>query len=445
MLALLSFYFRLDGRIDRPTYLRHGAALMLLKYGVDLAAVWLTTGRLWSPLDYVQPLFSARQQSLGPSPSWLLFGLGVWALPFVWIGVSMTLRRLLDAGLAPWLCLLFFVPIANWALMIGLSLRGSLAPARESIAHARDERRVQSALLGVAAGVAIGALSLGLHVVLQRSYSGAVFLGTPFVMGGAAGFFSNRGHSAADTGTARLGALTVCAGAGLTLLFALEGVICLAMALPLAVPLGMLGARVGAAMAIQKRAASPGSLLGLLILPLWGALPLDTALREVTTSIVIDATPAQVWPHVLGFADLEEPPDFLLRMGIAYPVRARLSGQGVGAIRRCEFSTGPFIEPITAWDEPRRLAFDVASQPPPMTEWSPYRHVHPPHLDGTMVSRRGEFRLIPLPGGRTRLEGSTFYELKMDPQLYWSFWSDVLVHRIHQRVLAQIAKESVAR
>ncbi|TMB03282.1 MAG: hypothetical protein E6J64_15005 [Deltaproteobacteria bacterium] len=58
-----------------------------------------------------------------------------------------------------------------------------------------------------------------------------------------------------------------------------------------------------------------------------------------------------------------------------------------------------------------------------------------------MRSLRGEFRLIPLPGSRTLLEGSTWYQLEMGPQAYWSIWSDLLVHRIHRRVLRHIQAE----
>jgi hypothetical protein len=119
-------------------------------------------------------------------------------------------------------------------------------------------------------------------------------------------------------------------------------------------------------------------------------------------------------------------------------MRAHIEGTGVGAVRHCEFSTGPFVEPITRWEPPSRLSFDVASQPRPMHEWSPYQHVNAPHLVDNMRSKRDEFRLVALPNGRTRLEGSTWYEIEMFPQLYWSQWSDLLVHRIHQRVLDHI-------
>jgi hypothetical protein len=74
-----------------------------------------------------------------------------------------------------------------------------------------------------------------------------------------------------------------------------------------------------------------------------------------------------------------------------------------------------------------------------MQEWSPYAFVNAPHLvDGTLTSRRGEFRLVPLPGGGTRLEGSTWYRLRIHPIPYWRLFADAIVHRIHLRVLDHV-------
>ena len=139
------------------------------------------------------------------------------------------------------------------------------------------------------------------------------------------------------------------------------------------------------------------------------------------------------------------PREWLFRLGVAYPRRARIEGTGVGAIRYCEFSTGPFVEPITRWKASSRLAFDVTAQPAPMTEWSPYRRVHAPHLDGYFRSRRGEFRLVRLDGDRTRLEGRTWYELEMAPQTYWKMLADVIMSRIHLRVLTHVKALSEPR
>jgi hypothetical protein len=137
----------------------------------------------------------------------------------------------------------------------------------------------------------------------------------------------------------------------------------------------------------------------------------------------------------------------VFRAGIAYPMRAEIRGEGVGAVRYCVFSTGAFVEPITRWEPERRLSFDVAAQPRPLQEWSPYANVAPPHLDGYFRSRRGEFRLVALPDGRTRLEGSTWYEMRLEPAAYWVLFGDAFISRIHRRVLVHIATnaESMAR
>jgi hypothetical protein len=119
-------------------------------------------------------------------------------------------------------------------------------------------------------------------------------------------------------------------------------------------------------------------------------------------------------------------------------VRARIEGEGVGAIRRCEFSTGAFVEPITVWDEPRHLAFNVRFQPQPMKELSFYDQVDAPHLDGFFRSVRGEFRLTPIAGGKTLLEGRTWYEMDMQPGWYWQNYGRWFIHKIHLRVLGHI-------
>ena len=156
------------------------------------------------------------------------------------------------------------------------------------------------------------------------------------------------------------------------------------------------------------------------------------------SAIEIDAPPDVVWRNVISFPPLPMPSELVFRAGIAYPQRAEIAGEGVGAVRRCVFSTGAFVEPITRWEPGRRLSFDVTEQPRPMQEWSPYADIAPPHLDGYFRSRRGEFRLIALPGGRTRLEGSTWYEMRLQPAAYWVLFGDAIISRIHGRVLRHI-------
>ena len=72
-----------------------------------------------------------------------------------------------------------------------------------------------------------------------------------------------------------------------------------------------------------------------------------------------------------------------------------------------------------------------------MKELSPYK-IHPPHLEGYLKCERGEFRLIPLPGGRTEMIGTTWYRDNIWPQEYWSLYSNAIIHNIHMRVLNHI-------
>jgi hypothetical protein len=162
---------------------------------------------------------------------------------------------------------------------------------------------------------------------------------------------------------------------------------------------------------------------------------------SVLTSIEINAPAARVWKNLIEFPDIQEPPESVFRAGVSFPIRARIDGEGVGAIRECLFSTGTYVEKINVWEEGRRLGFTVVSNPEGMQEWSPY-NIHPRHLDGYFVPESAEFRLTPTPDGGTRLEGISWYRNSMWPSLYWRLWSDVLLHQVHMRVFRHIKKRS---
>ena len=227
---------------------------------------------------------------------------------------------------------------------------------------------------------------------------------------------------------------------------AFEGMICIIMMLPLALPIVFVGVAVGY-FVLQLQPSLPRD-LGKFMILLFVMLPMMVGAEHLArpeplrftceTSVIIDAPPERVWPHVVRFSDLAPPKDWLFRTGLAYPIRARIEGSGVGAVRHCEFSTGAFVEPIEVWDEPRLLRFGVTSNPPPMREWNPLFEIHPPHLDGFLVARRGQFLLSALPGGKTLLVGTTLYQHGLSPAWYWRFWSDPIIHRIHDRVLKHI-------
>jgi hypothetical protein len=75
-----------------------------------------------------------------------------------------------------------------------------------------------------------------------------------------------------------------------------------------------------------------------------------------------------------------------------------------------------------------------------MKEWTLYPGPRPPHLDGYLQSTHGQFVLEPLPDGGTRLIGRTWYRVHMEPEGYWRLWGDAIIHAIHERVLAHVAR-----
>jgi hypothetical protein len=298
----------------------------------------------------------------------------------------------------------------------------------------------------VTGGILAAFVCLTLGVSVLRTYGLFLFLGTPFVMGVVTGYLLARGASVTSVQTARVILLELVLVSAGILSVAFEGLICLFMAAPLAIPLMLAGVAVGRGLADGRPDRPTGLLLSLLVLPAGAVfdsryLP-DRNAHEVFSVVEIDAPAERVWENVIAFPALPEPSEWWFRAGVAYPRYASIEGRGVGAVRYCVFSTGPFVEPITAWEPGRRLAFDVTSFPEPMRELSPYQGIHPPHLDGYLRSRRGEFRLIPLAGGRTRLEGRTWYELDMAPAIYWRAITDGVIHSIHRRVLDHIKRES---
>jgi hypothetical protein len=447
---LLNRLFGLSAPVDRGFYLKVGLTLTALKYGLDTALIWFASAQVLPPLDYLNPALTPRSQLLQGDAEWALPLLIALSLPFLWVGLSMSLRRAVDAGVSPLLALLFLIPGFNYVTMLFLAMLPSAAPAEVArnagLLHPRS--RLVAALLGVAVGVSLALAMTLFSTLVLGTYGMMLFFVTPVMVGVFSGWIYNLDGDRGGWQTTVVSLLAVTLAGLSMLLVALEGAICVMMTIPLAAPMAVIGGVFGRELARRRGNALLSALLVIAALPVLtaveAAVPTPLPMREVRTSVVIDAPPAVVWPNVVGFAELDLPPTWLYAAGVATPLRARIVGEGVGAVRHCEFTTGAFVEPITVWEPPTRLGFDVASQPPPMHEWSPYRHVHPPHLDGYLQSRRGEFRLIDLGDGRTRLEGSTWYTLDLAPVGYWALWSDGLIHGIHDRVLEHVKALSEA-
>ena len=96
-IRLLRFLFGLTAPVGRAPYALTGVGLMGLKYTAEAALIRAVTGRAFLPWQFLSPLMTTRTELLRDA-TWLLWPLVVWTLPFMWIGVALTLRRTADAG-----------------------------------------------------------------------------------------------------------------------------------------------------------------------------------------------------------------------------------------------------------------------------------------------------------------------------------------------------------
>lgn len=364
----------------------------------------------------------------------------------------MSARRALDAGIPPWVALAAAIPDLNYLLFLWLCLMPSRAPGESK--HPEDDTSqsqstelpesisaLRSGLWGMLSAGGLGLVLLLLNVYGLEDYGSLLFFGTPLMMGVVMGGVFNTPLKRSVFATIGVALLTMTVASFFLLCSGLEGAICILMALPLAMPVCVIGAVLGRWLVSLEYTGTGLPWGAMLILPIMAGA--ETLLEQtpeyvVLTSVEIDAPPETVWKNVIHFPDLPEPEEWYFRAGIACPTGARIEGSGAGAVRRCLFTTGTFVEPITAWEPGRRLAFNVTEQPDPMFELSPYRDLHPPHLQGYLICRRGEFRLVALPDGGSRLEGRTWYTFNMHPQSYWTLWSRFFIRRIHRRVLLHV-------
>ncbi len=460
MAMSFSELWRWNGKVGRGKYAAVGLIGVAIKYNVDRVIAASFWGYEHGFLNYWAPLGkAARLDHLSSTEVKFLVTILLMSIPFLWVGVAMTMRRLRDAGQPVWLVVLFFIPVINVLFFLALCAlppqeraegsEGAPWPGPSGLDGIIPSSPLGSAVLSIFLTSVLGLVFVAIGTLVIGAYGWGLFVALPFCLGMFSVLLYSY-HSPRDWWKCLNVALLPVGILGIVLIFvAMEGVICVLMAAPFALGLAALGGMLGYTIQAHhwrpKQTPAMLSIVMLMIPASFGiehAAALTPPVFMVRTAIEVNAPPERVWNEVVAFAEIPPPKELLFRAGIAYPIRAEISGHGVGAVRHCVFSTGPFVEPIEVWDEPRLLKFGVTANPAPLNELSPYGNIQPPHLHGYFVSEKGQFSLTALPGGRTRLEGTTWYQHTMWPAGYWHLWSDYIIHRIHLRVLNHISQEA---
>jgi hypothetical protein len=229
-----------------------------------------------------------------------------------------------------------------------------------------------------------------------------------------------------------------------------EGVICVLMLSPLWIVSGLIGAEI----TYRLRRRNPDRngrtycaalvLLPLLSMQVEPMIPLPRETKAVTRSIVVDASPARIWPLLRGIPDVH-PDEGAWNLsqdviGIPRPIGARLIGGGLGADRFADWGEHiKFRERITEWEPGRRLGWhfifdDVAG-------WGyTDRHLMPDSPYFTVTT--GGYTMQPLGPGRTRVTLDTRYKIRTPVNLYSELWGQLLLGDLENNLLALIKQRA---
>jgi hypothetical protein len=386
----------------------------LIVIGVAVIALLLTGWLAYLRAARVRSDFPALWALLSCVP---LLGLGV----ALWLGVAKDDAEGAQAGTAERLAGQLAIPaLLCWTMIFGLT---ALAE-KKLLLIPRHETQY---------------LSLSLLFVL------------PLVTAAIAGFLSGR---AGRTQGQSIGAAFLTLSAILTILgfAAMEGIICMVMVTPAVALLAVIGAMLGYWLAYLTDPSAnlrvhSAAWLTVIVCAVGESFTPPTPLEDVVTSeVIIQASPAEVWKQLKDIRDLPAPTEPLFVFGVAHPLETYVVGEGgVGAARVCRLSTGDMPERITIWKPEQELQFVVLDTPATMREATFFgRDLDAPHLHTTYTSLEGGFRLEALPDGRTRLTGNSRYLLTIAPATYWNLWTRQIVSQVQLRVMNHVKAKAEA-
>jgi hypothetical protein len=442
----MTFPLSFEGKIGRLPYLLASAAAFFSQHlAVFIACKVLGVTPVIDAIFWIAPLRTLVVEAKA-SDAALIAGFAYFLL-VAWGLAALAFRRAADANIHEGLAATVTAPLVQIPVIVYLAAAPPRAVQIEKDPlFARDANASgngMSAALGVIAGAGITLVAVALSTLVFRVYGFGVFVLLPFVIGVTTAYIANRKADISGYQTAKLvlGATTL---GGIALILAsLEGVICILMASPLGALVAVVGGVLGRALAgTGKRGqVAPGFALLPIVFLLEHLFSVPTNF-DTQQAVTVNAPVEVVWSSILRMDRIDEPPSLPFRFGVAYPIRGEVVGEGVGAVRHGEFSTGTAIERVTEWVPNRKLAFAVETDIPAMRELSPYEHVHAPHVIGYFTTRTTSFELAPRPDGAIEVTLRSSHEIRLDPLLYWMPLARFMVAENNARVLAHIRRQA---
>ena len=227
-----------------------------------------------------------------------------------------------------------------------------------------------------------------------------------------------------------------------------EGVICVVMLAPLWIASGLTGAYI--TYRLRGRAGDRNTYcMAMLAMPLIAMqvepmiqMPQQTA--TVSRSMIVNATPAQIWPLLKGIPDVKPhegawtfTQDLL---GVPRPMGAHMLGDGIGATRMADWGRQVrFREHIIDWQPGRSIGwrFDFRG----LDAWQfTDRHLMPDSSYFKVTT--GGYRMERLGPSRTRVTIDTHYWMQTPVNAYSKLWGEIFLGDIERNLLTLIRQRA---
>ncbi|HTQ80774.1 MAG TPA: hypothetical protein VMM92_12315 [Thermoanaerobaculia bacterium] len=238
------------------------------------------------------------------------------------------------------------------------------------------------------------------------------------------------------------------------LALAWEGLICVFLWIPLFLLMSSLGGLIAGL--VRKYGSPRGNqpfvlafalLLPFAFAPLEHRLPVPEELRQVDTSIEIDAPVETVWKNierVPRIGPAEHRFSLFHAIGFPRPVEATLLGAGVGAVRHASFEHGVlFIETITDWRPGHSLAFSIRADTASIPKSTLDEHVT---VGGPFFDvLTGRYEIEPVAPGRVILHLSSTHRLSTHFNAYSGLWTSFIMRDVQEYILEILKRRCEAR
>jgi len=214
----------------------------------------------------------------------------------------------------------------------------------------------------------------------------------------------------------------------------LEGTICVILAIPIIIPMVLLGIFLRKQLYKSGIIKSDGSTLNAHILPFVVfvlAIPLEKTtaskrlnIKTIKTERIFNFSPDEVYDAIKSVDTLSGEKPFLMHLDLPVPQKCVLEKEEIGGKRICYFENGSITEQITQLEKGKVLRMDVIDYQLMTPQWLQFKEAI--------------YYFEPEQNGSCKLTRLTTYTSALKPEWYWNYFESLAIGQEHDYIFENI-------